>query len=252
MMADHSDALAASVTAISRFYVGDTTLEETLRRVADFAHETIAGADIVGVTMLVDGGPRTTVFADGSALEIDNAQYESGTGPGLVALRSQKVQRVDSMERDLRWPAFSQAAASRGILSSLSLPLIVHGEGIGALNCYSRTGGAFSPEDEVVGSEFAAAAAIALANAQAYWDARHLSERIGYAMQSQATIEQAKGILIAERRCQPDEALEILVRASHRENRKLRDIADQIVSHCWQAIETVNSQPGEIAAEQSR
>ena len=43
-------------------------------------------------------------------------------------------------------------------------------------------------------------------------------------MQSRAAIEQAKGILMAAQRCGPDRAFEILVRASQRENRKLRDI----------------------------
>jgi GAF domain-containing protein len=251
-MARHSDALTASVTAISQFYVGDATLEDTLRRVAELANETIAGADSVGVVMLVDGRPRTTVSTDATALEIDGAQYESGIGPSLVALRSQQVQRIDWIDRDSRWPAFSQGAVSKGILSSLSVPLIAHGEGIGALNCYSRSGGAFSNDDEFIGSEFAAAAAIALANAQAYWDARHLSERIGFAMQSEATIEQAKGILIAEHQCGPDQALGMLVRASQRENRKVRDIADQIVSHCWQAIDTAQVHGAELAAEQSQ
>jgi GAF domain-containing protein len=136
---------------------------------------------------------------------------------------------VDSTRTHGRWAAFSRAAARRGILSSLSLPLVAHHECMGVLNCYSRTEAAFSDEDEHIGLEFAAAASIALANAQAYWDARHLSERLGMAMESRATIEQAKGILMAAQHCGPDPAFAIMVRASQRENRKLRDIANQIV-----------------------
>jgi len=54
------------------------------------------------------------------------------------------------------------------------------------LNCYSRTG-ALSADDERTASAFAVGAAIALA----YWDARHRGERLGLALQSPATIEQA-------------------------------------------------------------
>jgi GAF domain-containing protein len=251
-MPDSSDALAASVTAISRFYVGDRTLEETLRRVAELARETIAGADLVGLAMLIDGPARLAVATDSTALGLDNAQYGCGIGPALVALHSRAALRVDSAKGDSRWPAFSHAAASTGILSVLSVPLLAQGEGIGALTCYSRTAGAFSADAELIGSEFAAAAAIALANAQAYWDARHLSERIGFSMQSQATIEQAKGILIAERHCLPDQAWQILVHTSRRENSNIGDIADQIVSQCWQATDTVRGQAAELASEQSR
>ncbi len=48
-------------------------------------------------------------------------------------------------------------------------------------------------------------------------------------MQSRSTIEQAKGMLMAENGCGADEAFGILVRASQRQNRKLRDIAQALI-----------------------
>jgi AmiR/NasT family two-component response regulator len=49
-------------------------------------------------------------------------------------------------------------------------------------------------------------------------------------MKSRAVIEQAKGMLMAAQRCSEDEAFELLVAASQRENVKLRDIATRIVA----------------------
>jgi AmiR/NasT family two-component response regulator len=49
-------------------------------------------------------------------------------------------------------------------------------------------------------------------------------------MQSRAVIEQAKGILIGQRRCTPQEAFDILVRLSQDTNRKLRDVAEALVA----------------------
>ncbi len=49
------------------------------------------------------------------------------------------------------------------------------------------------------------------------------------AMKSRASIEQSKGILMAAQHRSADDAFQILVRASQRENRKLREIADDIV-----------------------
>ena len=49
------------------------------------------------------------------------------------------------------------------------------------------------------------------------------------AMETRATIEQAKGILMAAEHCTPEEAFDVLVRASQRENRKLAVIAAGIV-----------------------
>jgi hypothetical protein len=48
-------------------------------------------------------------------------------------------------------------------------------------------------------------------------------------MESRAVIEQAKGIIMAANRCSPEAAFDILRRASQHQNRKLRDIAEEIV-----------------------
>jgi hypothetical protein len=47
---------------------------------------------------------------------------------------------------------------------------------------------------------------------------------------SQGPIEQAKGIIVAQNRCSPDQAFEILRRASQRSNTKLRLLADELVA----------------------
>ena len=50
------------------------------------------------------------------------------------------------------------------------------------------------------------------------------------AMDSRAVIEQAKGVLMAQRHVDSDQAFEILRQASQRYNRKLREIAEGIVA----------------------
>ena len=225
-----SESLSEALTAMSGFFVGDATLKETLQRVSDLACDTVPNADMVGLTMLVDGRAATAVFTDSEAPEIDTAQYESGIGPCLDAFRHRQVFRIDDMAGDTQWPAFSRVAADHGIRSSMSLPLLARHEGVGALNFYSRSPSGFSSEDVETGLQFASHAAIVLANSQAYWDAQQLGQDMIAAMQSRATIEQAKGILMGAQRCSADEAFQVLVRASQRENRKLREIADQIVA----------------------
>jgi GAF domain-containing protein len=183
----------------------------------------------VGLTLVVDGRQRTAVFTDETAPEIDQAQYESGEGPCLQAFEKRQVFRIESTADEQRWPEFAAAAAAHGIGSTMSLPLVVNGRALGAMNVYARRPRAFGQVDQEIGELFASQAAIVLANAQAYWDARGLSERLGEAMKSRAVIEQAKGILMGAQRCAPDEAFDVLVRASQRENVKVRDIATRIV-----------------------
>jgi AmiR/NasT family two-component response regulator len=62
-----------------------------------------------------------------------------------------------------------------------------------------------------------------------YENTRDLAQNLDMAMQSRAVIEQAKGILMSQRRCDATEAFSLLAAASQRSNRKLRDIAQAIV-----------------------
>jgi AmiR/NasT family two-component response regulator len=56
-----------------------------------------------------------------------------------------------------------------------------------------------------------------------------VAEQLQQAMQSRAVIEQAKGILMGQRRCSARDAFDILVRLSQATNRKLRDVAQALV-----------------------
>lgn len=242
-MPNQPDPLAQSVSALSRFFVGDGTLAETLQRVAELAQQAVPRADFAGITMLVEGRPKTGVFTDEASPELDATQYETGAGPCLDAFRHQTVYRIDATAEDTCWPAFSTAAAARGVNSTLSLPLVANHEGVGALNLYSRGEEAFSDEDERIAMQFAGQAGIVLANAQAYWDAHQLSQDLNEAMKSRAVIEQAKGILMAQGRT-ADEAFQILVRASQRENTKLREVAADLVRRAEQRRPTIQSFDG--------
>jgi GAF domain-containing protein len=223
--------LTGSLAALSRFFVGDGTLGQTLTRVSDLTVEAIPAADLVGITMVVEGRDRTAVFTDETAPEIDQAQYDSDEGPCLTAFREMRITQIRSTREAGEWPAFRQAAARRGIYSTMSFPLIVDKQSVGAMNLYSYREDAFSEDDRATGDLFASQAAIVLANAQAYWDARELSQGLGEAMKHRAVIEQAKGILMGAEGCSEDDAFQLLVQASQRENVKLRDVARRLVDN---------------------
>lgn len=221
--------LTRSLAALSHFFVGDGTLQQTLARVAELSVEAVGPAEFAGITMIVEGRHRTAVFTDESSPEIDQAQYDADDGPCLTAFREQQTVRIQSTLRDGPWPEFRRAAAAHGIRSTLSLPLVVDERPVGALNFYATRERAFAADDIATATLFASQAAIVLANAQALWDARDLSSGLAEAMKHRAVIEQAKGILMAAQGCDEDAAFELLVKASQRENSKLRDIAQRIV-----------------------
>ncbi len=187
---------------------------------------------MAGISLLgEDGRPTTGVFTDQRSPDIDAAQYESGRGPCLDSWRLGKVVRLDDMDAAAAdYPEFAAAAQAHGVQSTLSLPLVVGDERLGALNLYARIPGGFSSDDEALGTDLAATAAVVLANATAFWAASELSDQLGQAMRSRAVIEQAKGVLMGRSpKMTADEAFDVLRKASQRENIKVRDIAQRIV-----------------------
>lgn len=97
------------------------------------------------------------------------------------------------------------------------------------MNLYAPAPASFTAAHEESVVIFAGQASIALANAQVYWDTRQLGENLTQAIESRETIGRAVGILMAIGGRSPDAAFQVLATASQRENRKVRDIAVEIV-----------------------
>jgi len=226
------DPLREATTALARYLVADTTLGETLQRVAELALAAVTTADAAGLTLLEGRKRPVTVFASNADLswEVDQVQYADDTGPCLEAYRTGRVLRVgDAARAGGRWPGYARAALTLGVGSTLSLPLVAGGTTYGALNLYARATGAFGETDVSEGQVFATQASVVLANASAYWDAQDLATGLTEAMKSRAVIDMAKGKLMASGRYTPDQAFEVLVNASQRTNTRLRDVAYRIV-----------------------
>ena len=178
-MADQdTQPLQESLSALTRYFVGDATLGQTLTRVAELTTIAVPEADLVGITMMVDGRPGTYVFTHPSIPEIDRAQYQTGEGPCIDAFQTGDTYVIASTKTEPRWPDFCKVAADHGVLSTLSLPMTVEHGTIGAMNLYSNSEHAFETSDNPTAHAFASQAAFVLANAQAYWDARTLSENL--------------------------------------------------------------------------
>ena len=218
-----------SLQALARVLFAGHTAKATLETVAHLAQQTIPGCDAASVTVVEGGKPRTTVSTAPMAVAIDDQQYAHGEGPCLQAIKSQAVIRVDSYDNELRWPAFLAAVRKEGVNSSLSLPLVALEETVGALNLYSVAPAGFEGAGPA-GEAFVAQAAITLANASAYHRATELARNLTLALEHRDVIGQAKGILIAQDGVSSEEAFDILRRASQRSNRKVYDLAAEIVA----------------------
>lgn len=224
------EALPGPVDRLVRTVVtGETSLRDALHQVAGMGCGLIHGCAAASITLIVDGRPTSVACTDDVAADLDAAQYDAQVGPCLLAIEETRTVRVDDPV-DPSWPPeLVKAASAAGISSSLSTPLVLGSETLGGLNLYGELPSSFDEEDEAALTMFASYASAVVANVNAYWDAKETTERLSAALASRAVIEQAKGILIARESMTADAAFDVLRRASQRENRKLRVIAQEIV-----------------------
>jgi len=217
------------LAALLSIRLGDGGLDDTLGRLVDIAHDAVEGADDVSITLVRDEKPFTVAHSGMLALEADELQYARGYGPCIDAGLSGTVLVVADMRTETRWPDYAVAVVRHGVLSSVSLPLPVQTDLIGALNCYSRVPHSLGEAVEPA-RELAAYMAVAVGNAVTHSETAQFAENMVTAMASRAVIEQAKGVIMGQNRCDADTAFEILRRASMGRNVKLRDVATDIVS----------------------
>ena len=219
----------ATLRALAGIVAGEATQDAVLRRTCDVTRNVIEGAASVSVTLLDSDQPRTAAATDDLALQADAAQYDNNGGPCLEAARGVEAVLVPDMADESRWPGYV-AAAPLDVRASLSVPLGAESGVVGALNIYSTAADAFDAETVDVAVELAQYAGIVATTADQYDRATKLVDQMQRAMESRAVIEQAKGILMAQRHCSADEAFEVLVRLSQETHRKLRELAEALVA----------------------
>ena len=223
------DALQVALRGLAELLLTEQGTDDVLANVVSLAAQVVPGCDAASISMLPKGRPVTPVSSAELASELDHSQYESGEGPCLCAIESAAPVRVQSFAHEQRWPRFSKQAAAEGVLSVLSLPLTAQDTVLGALNLYSRRPSNFLDAEETA-ALFAHQASITLFNAQALRRAQELAHQLAVALENRDVIGQAKGIIMAAQDLTSDQAFDVLRRASQRANRKLHEVAREIVA----------------------
>ena len=222
---------AATHADLAAIVLDTQPLGAVLRKIAELAVKSIPGADEASITLIERGKPKTVAFSGQLAITLDERQYESGQGPCLDAAVSGQTIVLDTHDEHCRYPEFSHEARRQGVRHVLAVGMATLQQTSGALNIYgSGSAGAFDPQVREAAASFAGYAAVTLFNAALYAGALDEVAQMQQAMATRSGIEQAKGIIMGQRRCTADEAFSILVDASSRTNRKLRDVAQGIIS----------------------
>jgi transcriptional regulator with GAF, ATPase, and Fis domain len=219
--------LAEVFADIARQLQAEDTPEKVQERVSRAAVDTVDGCDHAAISVVHRRGAIETVGAtDDVPHQVDAIQYEVGQGPCINAIAEHEVFLIDDLADDERWPPFSHRAAEEtGVRSMLSFRLFLEDDVLGALNLYSRKVQAFDEHACAVGTVLAAHAAIAMQSAREH----ERADQLDRARLTSREIGTAVGVIMARSQMTQEEAFEVLRRASQHLNRKLRDVAAEVV-----------------------
>jgi GAF domain-containing protein len=221
---------AATRADLAQIILGAQPLGVVLRRIAELAVKTIPGVEDASVTLIERGRPKTVAFCGGLGAALDERQYETGFGPCLDAAATGQTILLDTHDERSAYPDFTRQARRHGIRQVLSVGMPVLQQTSGALNIYSSAPvDVFDAQAREAAVSFTGYAAVTLFNAALYAGAVEEVAQMHRAIASRAGIEQAKGIIMGQKHCTADEAFAILVDASSRSNRKVREVAQEII-----------------------
>ncbi len=231
---DDALALTSSLADLAGLVSGTIGLAGLLAQVATFAAHAIPGADGAGVTLLRVDRPDNRVEALAAShpfvTQIDEIQYVTvNEGPCITAALERRTVRSGSLGGEQMWPRFGPRVGRLGVNSALSLPLLLPGQVVGAINVYAYGKDVFDDHAAHIGELFAAPAAVAVHNAQVLAQALTLTAELRTALLSRPVIDQAIGVLRARSGGTSDEAFSRLRHISQSEHTKLVDVALHIV-----------------------
>ena len=226
--ADAAD-LQASLADLAALVSGRSGLGGLLGQVATFAAHAIPGADGAGVTLLRVGRSDLQVEALAAShpfvSEIDEIQYVTvHEGPCITAALERRTVRSGSLGGEKMWPRFGPLVVERGVHSALSLPLLLPGQLVGAINVYAHAEDAFDEHAAQLGARFAPAA-VAVHNAQLLAQAVAFTTQLQTALSHRPVIDQAVGLLRGRSGGTAEEALARLRAISQREHTNVATVA---------------------------
>jgi GAF domain-containing protein len=184
---------------------------------------------LCAITVERDGGPATVASSTDAARRLDEQQYAFDDGPCLSALRGQHQVLIPDLQTDERWDRYARAVAGEGIRSVLAVPITADPSSRAALNCYSRLTGTFDDDTIAAVLQHAASISTILRLALRLHAPEPYPEHLRSALRSRAVVDAAVSLIMLQNRCGRDHAMELLQMASRTNERRLHDIAADIL-----------------------
>ena len=186
----------------------------------------------VGVSVLSGTGSQVTAFGSSTtAEEIEELQFVLGEGPCLAAYDSGRPVLVPDLATAgrLMWPGYAPAAQGHGIAAVFAFPLRVGASRLGALDVYQASAGPLLEDAQAIATDFAEVAMQTLLNARDEPEERG-AVPIEEVLAGRPDVYQAQGMLTIQLGVGLDEAMSRLRAYAFASERRIEDVAADIVA----------------------
>ena len=191
------------------------------------------GVDSVAVTVILDATPRETIHAtDQVAAELEELTLTLGEGPCADAFAGAAALVADLTTSDslARWPVFAPAATQAGIRAVFALPLQVGAIRLGALDLYRAQPGDLDRDQLADALVLADTVSALLLDATQGDRSRHNGHRPEPAAPHHPEVHQATGMIVVQLGVTAAVALIRLRAYAYAHDRRLRDVAADVVA----------------------
>jgi GAF domain-containing protein len=187
-------------------------------------------ADGAGL-MLADrqGALRWVTATNQAEQAFERAERDLGEGPCIDAFTAGELVWTSDLRADPRWPRLGPAARTNQIRGVLSAPVVLGDQPIGTCNALTTATREWTEADAGAVRAFAVMLGRLIGSIA---DARHKTEltaQLQLALSARVQIEQAKGVLMEREGVDAEHAFELLRRRARSSERKLADVARELL-----------------------
>ncbi|MFE9256328.1 ANTAR domain-containing protein [Streptomyces sp. NPDC006879] len=248
------EALISAFVDLADTLVEDFDIIEFLNRLAGHC-VSLLDVEAAGILLTNPQGRLHLIAASSEkARLLELLQLQGYEGPCVACYTEQR--RIDYSDPDptvpasaLPWPPFAKAARQEGFHGVCALPMRHNGQVIGALNLFCGRADILDDRNAMLGQALADIATIGILQERASQRRELLARQLQHALDSRVIIEQAKGFLAHRLNSSLDEAFRALRTTAREENRKLVDVALQVVTRPGSAVSKGGRVPGRTADE---
>jgi signal transduction protein with GAF and PtsI domain len=214
-----------TLSKISKAITSDLYLEDVLKLIVTLTAN-VMKAKICSLWLLDESNNELRIRAT-QAMSQDYLKERSlKVGEGIVGLvaMERKPMVILNVQKDPRYKE-KKLAKKEGLVSMLSVPMLVKNRVIGVINLYTTEPYKFTKSDIELLSTIANQAAVAIENTELLVKTKIIQEEL----ETRKKIERAKGILMREQNLDEEQAYNLIRKASMDRRVPMKDIAEAII-----------------------